>query len=134
MKLPWLLDGSVRNLFSSSFYCSILIRWIMSIASAKIPERGGSISPSSFWRVIARPLITSVSPIYLVDEFHFLFLLFLPLRPTQQRAWWHNLVCLGYWQMIKQMVVGFYWNMMLGCWVWILRALAQFKWSERFPG
>ena len=36
--------------------------------------------------------------------------------------------------MIKQMVVGFYWNLMLGCWVWILRALAQFKGSERSPG
>ena len=36
--------------------------------------------------------------------------------------------------MIKQMVVGFYWNLMLGCWVWILRALAQFKGSEKSPG
>ena len=36
--------------------------------------------------------------------------------------------------MIKQMVVGFHWNLMLGCWVWILRALAQFKGSERSPG
>ena len=32
------------------------------------------------------------------------------------------------------MVVGFYWNLMLGCWVWILRALAQFKGSERSSG
>ena len=47
--------------------------------------------------------------------------------------WWHNLVCLECLQMIKQMVVGFYWNLMLGCWVWILRALAQFKGSERSP-
>ena len=36
--------------------------------------------------------------------------------------------------MIKQIVVGFYWNMMLECWVWILRVLAQFKGSERSPG
>ena len=36
--------------------------------------------------------------------------------------------------MIKQMVVGFYWNLMLGCWVWILRELALFKGSERSPG
>ena len=36
--------------------------------------------------------------------------------------------------MIKQMVVGLYWNLMLGYWVWILRALAQFKGSERSPG
>ena len=36
--------------------------------------------------------------------------------------------------MIKQMVVDFYWKLMLGCWVWILRAFAQFKGSERSPG
>ena len=36
--------------------------------------------------------------------------------------------------MIKQMVVGFYCNLMLGCWVLILRALAEFKGSERSPG
>ena len=53
--------------------------------------------------------------------------LFLPLRPTQQRVWWHNLVCLEYLQMIKQMVVGFYWDLILGCWVWILRALAELR-------
>ena len=35
--------------------------------------------------------------------------------------------------MIKQMVVS-YCNLMLGCWVYILRALAQFKGSERSPG
>ena len=36
--------------------------------------------------------------------------------------------------MIKQMVVGFCWNLILGCWVWILRALAQFEGSDRSPG
>ena len=36
--------------------------------------------------------------------------------------------------MIKQMVIGFYWNLMLGCWLQILRALAEFKGSERYPG
>ena len=36
--------------------------------------------------------------------------------------------------MIKQMVVGFYQNLMLGYWVWILRALAEFKESGRSPG
>ena len=36
--------------------------------------------------------------------------------------------------MIKQMLVGFCWNLMLGRWVWILRALAQFKGSERATG
>ena len=49
LKLPWLLDGSVRNVFLSPFYCSILIRCIVFIASGKIPEREGSISPSSFY-------------------------------------------------------------------------------------
>ena len=36
--------------------------------------------------------------------------------------------------MIKQTVVDFYQNLMLGCWVWILSALAQFKGNERSPG
>ena len=62
---------------------------------------------------IARLLVTSVSPIYLVDEFHFLFLLFLSLRLTQQRAGWLNLVCVECFQMIKQIVVGFCWVLML---------------------
>ena len=41
LKLPWLLDGSVRNVLPSSFYCLILIRCIVFIASAKISEREG---------------------------------------------------------------------------------------------
>ena len=48
LKLTWILDGSVHNLFPSQFYGLILIRCIMFIASAKIPEPEGSISPSSF--------------------------------------------------------------------------------------
>ena len=36
LKLHWLLYGSVRNVFVSSFYCSILIRCIVFITSAKI--------------------------------------------------------------------------------------------------
>ena len=36
--------------------------------------------------------------------------------------------------MIKQMVVDFCWNLMVGYWMWILRALAQFKGSERSLG
>ena len=43
------LVGSVRNVFTFSFYCSMLIRCIIVfIASAKILEREGSISPSRF--------------------------------------------------------------------------------------
>ena len=47
LKLSWLLDGSVRNVFPSSFYCSILDKCI--IASAKIPEHEWSIWSSSFY-------------------------------------------------------------------------------------
>ena len=80
MKLLWLLDWSVRNVFPSSFCFSILTRCIVFIASAKILEREGRIFSSSFVQLI----ITSVSSIYLVDEFLFLILLFLPHRATQQ--------------------------------------------------
>ena len=38
----------LRNVFPSSFYCSILIRRIAFIASAEIPECNGNISPSNF--------------------------------------------------------------------------------------
>ena len=47
LKLPWLLDGSVCNVFPSSFYASILS--IVFIASAKIREREGNIYPFSFY-------------------------------------------------------------------------------------
>ena len=43
---------------------------------------------------IARLLITSASPIYLVDESHFMFKMSIPPRPTQQREGWCNLVCM----------------------------------------
>ena len=37
--------------------------------------------------------------------------------------------------MIKQMVIGVFWGLMLSVrWVWILRAVAQFKGSESSPG
>ena len=49
LKLPWLLDGTVRNLFLSPFYCLILIRCIVFIALGQIPEGEGSIWPSSFY-------------------------------------------------------------------------------------
>ena len=61
------------------------------IVSAKIDGMGASRHPA--FMAIVRLLITSVSPIYLVDELQFLFLLFLPLRPTHQRVGWRNLVC-----------------------------------------
>ena len=94
LKLPWLLDGSARNVFPSSFYCSILIRCIIFIASATISgAKEDHLAIQLLW-AIARLLITSVSTIYQVDEFLFFFLLFLPLRPTQQRAGWRNLVYL----------------------------------------
>ena len=49
LKLSWLSDGSVSNVFPSSFYCSILIRCIAFIASAKIPGCDGNILSSSFY-------------------------------------------------------------------------------------
>ena len=62
---------------------------------------------------IAQLLVTSANPIYLVDKSHFLFLLFLLLRPIQQRAGWHHLICVECLRMIKQMLVGFCWGLML---------------------
>ena len=41
LKLPWLFDESVRNVFPSSFCCSILIRCIVFIASATISGEQG---------------------------------------------------------------------------------------------
>ena len=49
LKLPWLLDGSVCNVFPSSFYASILIRCIVFIVSAKIQEHEGNTLLSSFY-------------------------------------------------------------------------------------
>ena len=49
LKLPWLLDRSARNVFPSSLYCSIQIRCIVFIGSAKIPKREGRISSSRFY-------------------------------------------------------------------------------------
>ena len=61
----------------------------------------GSISPSSFYGHFP-DFRHSVNPIYLIDESHILFLLFLTsLRPTQQRVRWYSLVCVEYLQMIK---------------------------------
>ena len=82
-------------------------------------------------------LITSASPIYLVDESCFLFLLSFPLRPTHQRAGWHYLVCVCVcvcvcvWSVCRWL--SKWWLVFVGTWcysgrwVWILRALAQFK-------
>ena len=59
-------------------------RCIVFIASSTISgARGEHLTIQLLW-AIARLLITSVNPIYLVDEFQFLFLLFLSLRPIQQ--------------------------------------------------
>ena len=48
-KLPWLLDVSIRKIFPYPFYCSILIRCIVLIASAKFLEHEGSILSSTFY-------------------------------------------------------------------------------------
>ena len=97
LKLPWLFDRSVRDMFPSPFYCSILIKfcanqvfdtnqalclllWLKSRSAM-----GASRHPASMGNYLTI-LVTSVSPIYLVDEFHFLFLLFLPLRHSSERG------------------------------------------------
>ena len=49
LKLPQLLERSVRNVLPSSFCYLILIRCTVFTALAKIPEREGSISPSRFY-------------------------------------------------------------------------------------
>ena len=72
---------------------SVRYRCNVFIASGKISEREGTFHHPAFMG-ICQTLVTSVNPIYLKDEFHILFLLFLTaLRPTQQQARWHNLVC-----------------------------------------
>ena len=48
LKLLCLLDESVCDVFPSSFYCLILFRCILFIASAKIQERKGSICHPAF--------------------------------------------------------------------------------------
>ena len=97
--------------------------------------RGEHIAIQLLWAV-TRLLLTSVSYFYLVDEFHFLFLLFLTLsRPTQLREGWRNLACVECLQMIKQRVVGFCWALML---LWTLdvdfQSTCTVEGSERFPG
>ena len=74
-------------------YSTVRYRCIVFIASGKIPELEGAFHHPVSMDIF--PTIgTSVSPIYLVDEFHILFFLFLtPLKPTQQRTRWRNLVC-----------------------------------------
>ena len=134
LKLLWLLDGSVCNAFPSPFYCSILIRCIVFIGSAKIPELEGSMSPSRFFGNYLS--ISHKCWPYLPGRWVPFFVPGVPFPQTYTAASrWRNLVYMECLQMIKQMVVGFCWGLML-LWtlVWILRALAQFKGSERSPG
>ena len=117
LKLSWLLDGSLCKY--GSFYCWILIRCVVFIASAKIRDSKRSILPSSFYAwTLAQPLVTSVSLLYQADDLQFLFPLFLLFRPTRW-AGWHSLVFVECttdteW-MGKQMEVGFCWGLMLLC-------------------
>ena len=57
----------------------------MFIDSAKTPERKGSISHDIqlLW-AISRLLIASVSPLYLIDEFHFFHAVHSPQTYTSQ--------------------------------------------------
>ena len=97
LKLPWLLDWSyvmVMYLFlhSSVRYQLGALCLLLQVKSRS--ARGASRHPA-LW-AIARLLVTSVSPIYPLDEFYFLFLLFLPLRPTQRRAGLCDSVCVEF--------------------------------------
>ena len=93
LKLLWLLDGWVRNVFRFSFYCSILIRCIVFTASAKIRERKGNFSPSSFYgllldyksQVLLRLLVTSYKPI-LLNRWVPLFVSAVPYTQTYTAA------------------------------------------------
>ena len=68
-------------------YSTVRYRYIVFITLGKFLEHEEAFHhPAFIGNCLA--LVTSLSPIYLVDEFHFLFLLLLTLslRPTQQRA------------------------------------------------
>ena len=58
---------------------------IVCIASGKIPGRERAFHHPAFMG-ICPTLVTSVSPIYLIDEIHILFLLFLPYPPQIHTA------------------------------------------------
>ena len=68
LKLPWLFDGSVRNVFPSTFYCST--RCIEFIAPGKFPEREETFRHPALMGNCPT-VVTRVSPIYQVDEFDF---------------------------------------------------------------
>ena len=87
----------------------------MFIGSPKVVEREGRISPSSFYGKLPVYWSQMLALTTWLMSFIFLFLLFLPLRPTQQRVGWYNLVSVECLKMIKQMVVGFCWGLMLLC-------------------
>ena len=94
LKLPWLFDGSTHNVSPYSFYCSILIMCIVFIASVKIPERKGSISPSSFYGQLHT--ISHKCWPYLPSRWVPFFVSAVPsLRPIQHRAGWRNILWCG---------------------------------------
>ena len=85
LKLPWFLLGQYVMHFL--LYSTVRYRYIVFITLGKLLKREEAFHhPAFMGNCLA--LVTSVSPMYLVDEFHFLFLLFLTLslRPTQQQA------------------------------------------------
>ena len=71
LKLPWLLNGSVGIVY---FLCAVRYRCIVHCALGKIPEcaRREHFAIQLLWAIV-RLLVSGVSPIYLVEEFHFLF-------------------------------------------------------------
>ena len=73
LKLSWLLDGSVRNVFPSPFYCSILIWCICVYCFARLASGSARLASRHPAFMGNYPTIShKCSPyIYLVDEFHF---------------------------------------------------------------
>ena len=131
MKLPWLLDGSVRNVFPSSLYCLILIRCIVFIASAKIREREGN----SFYGQLPdyKPQLLAYSTEQMSSTFCYSCFFSSDLHSSERggavQCVWSVCRWLSKWRLI-----------FVGVWcytrrlVWVLRALAQFKVSEGSPG
>ena len=112
LQLSWLLEGSIRNAFPSSFYCSIIIRCIVFIALAKIREHKGCISPSNFYGQL--PNYQSQVLAYSTKLMSSLSVSVVPSHQTYKtEAGQRYLVCVECLQMIKQMVVDFCWALWL---------------------
>ena len=134
-KLSWLLDGLVHNVFSSLIYFSIYTTTVPGALCLLLRLNNGAREEDlaiQLWLAVAQPLFTILSPIWTSSTFW--FCCFFPSDLHSNKQGGVISVCGVFVEIIKQMVVGFCWGLMLyfGHWVWILRAfLKQFKRSER---